>query len=149
MIWLPFVRSDVGVTAEIMLLSHLSTSQGNPTSIRIFLNAGSFFANLPAVSGVSSTLTCNTRTGSWHLWNQIIQLMQFSRYNKDFLMFSHYYSTEVLKCCCFQKILSLIKPDRWILPTTFCNNLQKALSSSVTFALMRTLLYCHYISLLC
>lgn len=27
-----------------------------PTSIRIFLNAGSFFANLPAVSGVSSTL---------------------------------------------------------------------------------------------
>ena len=27
-----------------------------PTSIRIFLNAGSFFANLPAVSGVSLTL---------------------------------------------------------------------------------------------
>ena len=29
-----------------------------PTSIRIFLNAGSFFANLPAVSGVSLTLAC-------------------------------------------------------------------------------------------
>ena len=32
-------------------------------------------ANLPAVSGVSSTLACNILTGSWHLWNQIIQLM--------------------------------------------------------------------------
>ena len=28
------------------------------TSIRIFLNAGCFFASLPAVSGVSLTLTC-------------------------------------------------------------------------------------------
>ena len=45
------------------------------STYRIFLNAGSFFANLPAVSGVSSTLIYNILTGSWHLWNQIIQLM--------------------------------------------------------------------------
>ena len=59
------------------------------TSIRIFLNAGSFFANLPAVSGVSSTLACNILTGSWHLWNQIIQLIQFSMFHNHIRLFAN------------------------------------------------------------
>ena len=33
----------------------------------------------------------------------------------------------MLKCCLLPKILSLIKPGRWILPTTYCNNLQKTI----------------------
>ena len=37
----------------------------------------------------------------------------------------------------FQKILSLIKPDRRILPTSFCNNLQKIFILICTFAFMR------------
>ena len=108
------------------------------TSIRIFLNAGSFFANLPAVSGVSSTLAYKIFTGLWHLWNQIIQLMQFSRYKRDFFECPFtYYSLETPKCCSLQKILSLIKPDRRILPTSFCNNLQKVFIHICTFAFMR------------
>ena len=77
-------------------------------------------------------------TGLWHLWNQIIQLMQFSRYKRDFFECPFtYYSLETPKCCSLQKILSLIKPDRRILPTSFCNNLQKVFILICTFAFMR------------
>ena len=77
-------------------------------------------------------------TGLWHLWNQIIQLMQFSRYKRDFFECPFtYYSLETPKCCSLQKILSLIKPDRRILPTSFCNNLQKVFIHICTFAFMR------------
>ena len=78
-------------------------------------------------------------TGLWHLWNQIIQLMQFSRYKRDFFECPFtYYNLETPKCCSLQKILSLIKPDRRILPTSFCNNLQKVFIRICTFAFMRT-----------
>lgn len=59
------------------------------TSIRIFLNAGSFFANLPAVSGVSLTLACKIFTRLWHLWNQIIQLIQFSMFQNRIRLFAN------------------------------------------------------------
>lgn len=78
-------------------------------------------------------------TGLWHLWNQIIQLMQFSRYKKEFFEYPFtYYSLETPKCCSLQKILSLIKPDRKILPTSFCNNLHKVFILICAFAFMRT-----------
>ena len=77
-------------------------------------------------------------TGLWHLWNQIIQLMQFSRYKRDFFECPFtYYNLETPKCCSLQKILSLIKPDRRILPTSFCNNLQIVFILICTFAFMR------------
>ena len=43
-------------------------------------------------------------TGLWHLWNQIIQLMQFSRYKREFFEYPFtYYSLETPKCCSLQK----------------------------------------------
>ena len=43
-------------------------------------------------------------TGLWHLWNQIIQLLQFSRYKREFFEYPFtYYSLETPKCCSLQK----------------------------------------------
>ena len=39
-----------------------------------------------------------------YLWNQIIQLMQFSRYKREFFEYPFtYYSLETPKCCSLQK----------------------------------------------
>ena len=119
------------------LYNLLSTLQS--TSIRIFLNAGSFFANLPAVSGVSSTLAHKIIYGVMASVESDYTAHVIFKVQKRFFEYSFtYYSLEISKCCSLQKILSLIKPDRRILPTSFCNNLQKIFILICTFAFMRT-----------
>lgn len=109
-----------------------------PTSIRIFLNAGSFFANLPAVSGVSSTLACKiiyrvmASVESDYTAHAVFKVQK-----RFFRMPFHLLQPGNTKMLFSSKILSLIKPDRRILPTSFCNNLQKVFIRICTFAFMR------------
>lgn len=111
-----------------------------PTSIRIFLNAGSFFANLPAVSGVSLTLARKilyrvmASVESDYTAHVIFKVQKESFLNILSLITAWKHQNVVH----FKKILSLIKPDRRILPTSFCNNLQKVFILICTFAFMRT-----------
>ena len=59
-------------------------------------------------------------TGLWHLWNQIIQLMQFSRYKREFLnilsLITAWKHQNVVR---FKKILSLIRRYRGTFDTLF------------------------------
>ena len=86
-----------GVLASICITLHL-------TSIKVFLNAGSFLANLPAVSGVSSTLACKiiyrvmASVGSDYTAHVIFKVQErFFEYPFT------YYSLETPKCCSLQK----------------------------------------------
>ena len=84
------------------LYNLLSTLQS--TSIRIFLNAGSFFANLPTVSGVSSTLAHKIiyrvmASVESDYTAHVIFKVQKRFFECPFT----YYSLETQKCCSLQK----------------------------------------------
>ena len=74
------------------------------TSIRVFLNTGSFFANLPVVSGVSSTLACKIiyrvmASVESDYTAHVIFKVQKRFFECPFT----YYSLETPKCCSIQK----------------------------------------------
>ena len=75
-----------------------------PTSIRIFLNAGSFFANLPAVSGVSLTLARKILYRVMASVESDYTAHVIFKVQKSFFEYPFtYYSLETPKCCSLQK----------------------------------------------
>ena len=118
------------------LYNLLSTLQ--LTSIRVFLNTASFFASLPVVSGVSSTLVHKIIYGVMASVGSDYTAHVIFKVQKSFLnILSLITSWKHQNVVHFKKILSLIKPDRRILPTSFCNNSQKIFILTCTFAFMR------------
>ena len=76
----------------------------HPTSIRVFLNAGSFFANLPAVSGVSSTLAHKIIYRVMASVRSDYTAHVIFKVQKSFFEYPFtYYSLETPKCCSLQK----------------------------------------------
>ena len=75
-----------------------------PASIRVFLNAGSFFANLPAVSGVSSTLAHKIIYRVMASVRSDYTAHVIFKVQKSFFEYPFtYYSLETPKCCSLQK----------------------------------------------
>ena len=80
----------------------LSTSQS--TSIRVFLNTASFFASLPVVSGVSSTLAHKIIYGVMASVESDYTAHVIFKVQKRFFEYPFtYYSLETPKCCSLQK----------------------------------------------
>ena len=86
------------------LYNPLSTSQS--TSIRVFLNTASFFASLPVVSGVSSTLAHKIIYRVMASVRSDYTAHVIFKVQKSFFEYPFtYYSLETPKCCSLQKNL--------------------------------------------
>ena len=84
------------------LYNPLSTSQS--TSIRVFLNTASFFASLPVVSGVSSTLAHKIIYRVMASVRSDYTAHVIFKVQKSFFEYPFtYYSLETPKCCSLQK----------------------------------------------